>query len=726
MMSFVPRNRIRNIGLWLPGILLLACALRLIYLVQYSQLPDWDQLTVDNWYHHNWAQTIADGNIVGDTTYFRAPFYIYCLGLLYALAGPSLWIARLFGAAIGMASVGMTFLLGRRLFNHRVGLIAAAFHAIYPIMIYFEGELLLDSLFCLTVQLVLHRFMIAFSSERCRDLLYAGLLTGLSAITRPTILVIVPLALITLIILYRHRGGFKRAGIYFAGLLLVTAPVLIRNVAVAEDPVLIASQGGVNLYIGNNDQADGLSASMPEPLGRNWQIRRITHLAEEATGQRLKPGEVSDYWSGKAIAWIVSHPKRFTELVGKKIYYQFINREISNNRPLGPFMDKFSLFAFNPLSFGLIITLAIAGLALGWKPDRRSLFVLAFMAIYVLGVSLFFYNSRFRLPLLPLYLVLAANGALAIFERIRNRRAIPLYTVASVAAVAAFSFFPLLSLPTERSSHHLLSRGIYYFGIQEYSIALDNFRKAARFSPDLPDLNLNIGACFFRMGNADSARFYFDAERTLHPGRTTSYQNQASLDLVNNRFAQARTQIGLVLDLTPYDVNAHIINIRALGGDTAITGENLRHAIELAAAATNNDIYLLNEAAIQLNSRGEYTASESILVRALTSRPPPIETNDLAFAPNFPYSRKTFSTEKGTTNYLLGFLSGLKKNISGVISYSRQAIDLDSSLAEAYINLANAYYLTERRNKADSVIAIAIGKFPGNSQLQQMTGKPRW
>ena len=46
---------------WLLIILALALVVRVYYLNYYFHLPDWDQLTVDNYYHHHWAQSIASG-----------------------------------------------------------------------------------------------------------------------------------------------------------------------------------------------------------------------------------------------------------------------------------------------------------------------------------------------------------------------------------------------------------------------------------------------------------------------------------------------------------------------------------------------------------------------------------------------------------------------------------------------------------------------------------------
>ncbi|MFQ6008247.1 MAG: ArnT family glycosyltransferase [Candidatus Zixiibacteriota bacterium] len=177
---------------WFVAVLVLALAVRVFYLSYYSGMPDWDQLTVDNYYHHHWAQSIAGGNIWGDTTYFRAPFYVFCLGLLYALFGVSLWVGRMFGLVIGLGSIVMTYLLGKRIFNAKVGLLAALLQSIYPLMIYFECELLLDPLFTLLLQLAVYRLILWHERKTTKDAIITGLFLGLASITRPTALIFIP------------------------------------------------------------------------------------------------------------------------------------------------------------------------------------------------------------------------------------------------------------------------------------------------------------------------------------------------------------------------------------------------------------------------------------------------------------------------------------------------------------------------------------------------------
>jgi len=41
-----------------------------------------------------WARQIAAGDILGSGPFFRAPLYAYFLGLIYAIAGPSIAAAK--------------------------------------------------------------------------------------------------------------------------------------------------------------------------------------------------------------------------------------------------------------------------------------------------------------------------------------------------------------------------------------------------------------------------------------------------------------------------------------------------------------------------------------------------------------------------------------------------------------------------------------------------------
>ncbi len=70
-------------------------------------------------------------------------FIRFFLALLYKIFGVNLFVVRLVQALLGAVSCGFLFLIGKRLFNRRSGLAAGLLMAVYPLFIYFDGELLI-------------------------------------------------------------------------------------------------------------------------------------------------------------------------------------------------------------------------------------------------------------------------------------------------------------------------------------------------------------------------------------------------------------------------------------------------------------------------------------------------------------------------------------------------------------------------------------------------------
>ncbi len=709
----------RHTGLFV--IIALALVVRLWYLTIYQGLPIWDQLTVDNYYHHNWALDLAGGNVFGDTTYFRAPFYVYCLGTLYAIFGSSLWVARIFGLVVGLMSVVLTYRIGKRAFDHSTGLIAAAIQTLYPIHIYFESELLLDPLFTLLLQWAVLRTLIWWKSLNSRDIFLTGIAIGLAAITRPTALILLPLvAMLVITTVVRLKALLGRLAILGLGVILVVLPVTVRNLAVAGDPVLIASQGGINLYLGNNDAADGMSAVMPEPMGFNWRITQITHIAESESGRNLKPGEVSSFWLDKSVDWILGNPVEFLTLYGKKLYWHFSDREVSNNRNLGVFFERIGLLRLNPLSFGILFALTITGTVLCYRDSRPGALLFTLIMTYSVVSAVFFFSSRFRLPLLPYYIVLSSATLYWLTHRfLKNARSVAWPIVVAVA-LGLFSFYPMIRFPSGDPSQPLISEGLYYMSTGNYNRALESFFEARKIDPTFPETHLNIGAAYLRLGQLDSAEYYFGEEKRINPDRAKADINLASVYLLQGDLTEATGEANLATRLRPYDPIANRVLLRALFADSRSTAGVLADSIAAAAERTGNDIYLLNDAAGHLAAKGYLTHADEVLRRATLSTPPPVETDDHAFERNFVNSKAAWKKEKGKTYYQLGYIAGLQGEFERSVGLSRQAIELDSTLAEAYINLVNGYLSSGQLMEARRVADIAFEKFPDNTYVKQL------
>lgn len=689
---------------------LAALVIRGIYLWIYAGLPEWSMLTVDNWYHHNLAQVFADGNLLGDTTFFRAPFYIWSLGLLYALFGSSIWVGRLFGLIVGVGSVFLTGRIGQRLFSTRVGSVAGLLHACYPIAIYFDLELLLDPLFTLLVQLTILQFLRWWDAPSPIRIGLTGLLLGLASITRPTALVFLPVILTVVLIKRDSHFRVRQVVLLLAGLVLMIAPITIRNMVVGGEPVLIASQAGINLYIGNNEASDGQSAVMPQPYGHNWQIADISLKAEQAAGHSLKPGGVSSYWTGRALDWMIEQPTAFIGLYLKRVYFFFANNEPSNNRNIASFFGRVPLLGYNPLSFGILLTLSVLGVVAHWRDNRAMRVLVALVLVYILAAALFFMNGRFRLPLLPIFFVCGSAGlwALGSWLRWNPTRAMPTMLLALVLGLS--SYLDLFSQPKAIPTTSL-SRGSYYFQQGDLERALESFRQAQAVNPAYAEVNLNLGAVFLRAGKADSADTYFQREIAEHPHRVKGYTNLASLYLVSDRIEEARNLATQAITIRPFDQNAWLLLVRAMAVSPDSIEAMLPELAGDALVATDTNVFVANELAAALSQFGDRQSAEAILRAAMESPPPPVEMNDDAFTREFATGPEAWEKATAGSYYQLGYLQGLRGRFGQALEYTSEAIRRDSSLVAAWLNLASAYRAIGRPNAADSVIQSALDRF---------------
>lgn len=188
---------------FLLGIFTISFILRLIYLLQIKSNPFFNSPIMDPLYHDLWAQSIAQGNWIGDQVFFRAPFYPYLLGIIYKLFGHNYFVPRLFQHLLGSFSVVLIYFLARKLFNPKVAYLSALFASIYWIFFYFEGELLLDSLLVFFGVLTVLLLVRAGENPKKSRFLLAGLSAGLFAITRPNILIFIPFVLLWIFLLLK-------------------------------------------------------------------------------------------------------------------------------------------------------------------------------------------------------------------------------------------------------------------------------------------------------------------------------------------------------------------------------------------------------------------------------------------------------------------------------------------------------------------------------------------
>ncbi len=506
-------------------IILLALALRVGYILEVRHQPYFSAPETDAAYYDDWARNLAQGR-PGEVPFFRVPFYPLLLGACYRLFGGGYLVPRLLQALFSALTILLLAELARRMAGRRTALLAAALLALHGLSIYFSGELLLTTL---VVALDLG-FLLAFlAAEEGRPKLHllSGLLLGLSVITRPSVLLAAPLGFLW-ILLRKHdpKSSAAPAALFFLGVVLPILPVTLTNLLAGGEAVLLATQGGVNFYIGNNAEATGAHATLPG-AGPAWQREDARALAEREAGRRLSAAEESSFYYRKGLEFVHGSPGSWLALMARKTALFWNRAETGSNRDYAfAARDSLILRLTLPLGFALIGPLGLAGMVALRRGDRSReplLFLALFTLVYMAGVVIFFVNARFRMPVVPLLILFASIFILQVVNQLRRRR-FPYRAAALLAAAVLVTWWPLGVAASNPAFGHF-HNGNAHLEQGNLSEARAAFTRALAESPGYPQAQLNIGFTYFREGNLEQAAAAFREELRLHPDSEKAMYN---------------------------------------------------------------------------------------------------------------------------------------------------------------------------------------------------------
>jgi tetratricopeptide (TPR) repeat protein len=682
---------------WAIAIFAVALALRIIYFLQVrSSYPGWDTPTIDPLYHDLWAKQIASGDLLGTGPFFRAPLYAYFLGAIYAIFGPSLTAAKIVQHIIGAFSCSLIFLFTDRYFNRKVALISGLISAFYWVFIYFEDELLLDSLLVLFAVILIWSLFRVFEKPNLKRFLLSGILLGLATITRPNFLIMLPV--IAIWVFYAFNLDIKekiaRLLILTAGCAMMISPVTIRNITVGDDMVLIASQGGINFYIGNNAYATGATAVMPE-FGPTWQYADCEYLAKLETGrigQEMKQSRVSSFYYNRALKFILSEPAEWIYLMIKKLSYFWNAYEISNNQNLYFFRKFASITVILPPLLFLIAPLSLIGLWHLFLKDARYHIMGLFILTYMLTIIGFFVNSRFRLPVLPFLIILSVYTVFRTIKYIKNKEIKRLiYTIIALIILLPLCNIDLFKIRHSSFAMSHFSLGNVYLKKGLKQQALDEYARALELEECVPSAHLNRGIIYFGENDFEKARKEFVLELSSCQRSPQAHNNLSVLDRLSGDFGSALTHAEEAIYQSPQYLEAYINKILALRR----LGENQK-AFDTAKNLTVNfpdylpGHYFLGIFLKEMGRTDE--ASEQFRFIIGRGEQSIIEKYDLStiYSSQTEYGYKPYRMP-GMAYYELGNIFVIRGEIDSALVYFRRATEILPEYPDAWTNLALAY-----------------------------------
>jgi tetratricopeptide (TPR) repeat protein len=543
-----------------------AFVMRAIYLGQVRHEPAFALLVGDAVTYDGWAVRIANGDWLGEGVFYQAPLYPYFLGVLYAVFGRDLLVVRLVQIALGSGSCVLLARAARSFFSQTtIGLWAGVLLAVYPTAIFFDCSIqksVLDLFFVCALLAVLGKLS---ESSQNRWKLVTGVILGLLALTRENALLFLPIVLTWLFIAWRRelwRTRLRWAGLVLLGLAAILLPVGCRNLLVGGEFHLTTAQFGPNFYIGNGRTATGFYESLKEGRGLAlFERDDATTLAEQATGQKLTPSEVSHYWAVKAFNDIRADVYRWLRLVFKKWLLVWNISEVADSDDQYTYGDWSPLLQLlnRILHFGILCPLAVLGICLTWNRRKHVWLLYAMILGYAASVALFYVFSRYRFPLVPMLILFAVAGLTSLRDAIRESRWRALWTGAAIAVVAAavcnHAMVPEAYI--RAGTHSNFGNAFSMEGkIQD---AIGQYEQALRLKPDDPNIPFNLATALLDAGRFEEAIEYYEQALRINPNDARAHYSLGVAWVKLGQLSEAIGHFEQALRIEPDFAEAHVI-----------------------------------------------------------------------------------------------------------------------------------------------------------------------
>lgn len=554
------------------------------------------------------ANAIAAGTVAAEP-FYRAPGYALVLAL-FRTAGVS--AAGLFTAALVLGGVlhvlnsAIAARIAQAWFDARTAVVAGLLVALNPVLIHFALQAgdATPALTCFLAGLSVLAPEIASDvvlAPRRSRWLGASLWWAAATLLRPNYLLVwLTLPLLAGRELRRRKRtahdsdlpGWPLMSAACTGILLFGALGEWQH-RISGRFGFLPAQGAYNLWAANKPGAHGRyfvqSVALPADVAvQNPARAESMILYAQETGQPAQDlTQANRYWRARFLAYATRHPLSWINLLARKTYALLNDWEQYNNETPAFHIARSPWLRWNPLSWGVLLVLGVAGAARLGAELRAAIAPLAIVAgACAASAVLFFVSARFRLPLVGLMTPLAAAAITGprFWVAWPVARQLALVGACVAAIVIAFSRFDgVHDAGTFVQDHVLLARAAETTGHDLQCWRESNAALATR--PDHPDaLRLAVSSYFNllldnRASASDEAPWRAAAGRLLATSTADApdLRAVAILSLWRAGRRDAAVEAWRELPATPSAIAA-----RLLVGDRTLRVSDLSHVPESA------------------------------------------------------------------------------------------------------------------------------------------------
>ncbi len=390
-------------------IFVLALGLRIFLIGVWYQTGQGDRLSADGYCYRTMAENLIQGKgfqLEEKPTARRPPVYPLFVSffLKYNLFPLGIQIAH---ALIGALSCLLLFALAKEIFDEKVGLLASGILAIDYLSVRQTLSIMPETLFVFFLLGTFYFLMLAYREKKMKGVILAGLLAGLSLLTKEVLLFYFPFVVLW-VFLWKNswKNRFLMAGIFSVSLAIVIAPWVVRNSLLYGRPALLTvGGGGKTFYLANNPQATG------GITGGDWVLGVDTAMPQDVPSSFRNsptPDIEEDYFFKEAVNFIWKNPWSFVKLAGKKIVNMW--RPYQTDSPVPARWAS-------AVSYAPVLILGLLGLFRSANRWRE------FFPIFTLIGYIFFLHAlliahiRYRYPVMPFFMIFASFALLQFFRK---------------------------------------------------------------------------------------------------------------------------------------------------------------------------------------------------------------------------------------------------------------------------------------------------------------------
>ena len=482
---------------WLLLLLVIvALLLRVWYLSINPLLPQFSNAD-DGDYYRRALRLAVTGRYVDDAWLIRPPLHVFVFAGLIRVAletggSPATGVRLIqgFHLLLGVLMVPLCYALGRRLFSRSAGLVFACFWAVWFPFVELPATLFSEPIYLFLW--VLHLWLLLrFDDEgQMRDLLLAGLVLGMTALTRsPALYALVfaapwlvfqqfrrdaavgtvPATSLLTRVLLASRASVRLFAMLTIATLLVVLPWTARNWIVYRQLIVIDTLGPINLWLdlgeaGERDAKIRALEALPQAERQAYAMAQARAILRDDPLRPLRP-----VWGTFRHIWKAQYVEDYF------LKRSFFTRPLREAAPLGlPGDILWLVFSFA----------GIAGI-LHPATDRPFKIVLGLWLVYsIVTVLIFHVEPRY---LLTIWLLLGLYGATMLVPHDYEAPRLHAYRVRAITTTGLLIVLALL-FATYRNYPSILAQGIRRelamwcgeraYGAGNYSAAEQAYRRA--------------------------------------------------------------------------------------------------------------------------------------------------------------------------------------------------------------------------------------------------------